>query len=87
MDNLSTGMGLILKDLKGENRMYIGDLIDNTEFSFNAQIRIIWRKDNNETITVFDSTISGDMSFDLMFKRISAINMGNDGVLEIEYTE
>lgn len=65
--------------------MYIGDLIDNTEFSFNTQFRIIWNRGNGEKITVFDTTISGDMSYDLMFEKIYAINTGKDGILEIEY--
>lgn len=67
--------------------MYIGDLINNPEFSFNAPLRILWDKGGDEFVTVFDSAISGDISFDLMFKRISAINTGDDGVIEIEYLD
>ena len=67
--------------------MYIGDLINNPEFNFNAPLRILWYNGGNETVTVFDSTISGDIHFDLMFKSITAINTGDDGVLEIEYAE
>ena len=67
--------------------MYIGDLINNPEFNFNAPLRILWYKGGDETVTVFDSTVSGDIHFDLMFKSITAINTGNDGVIEIEYAE
>ena len=67
--------------------MYIGDLINNPEFYFNAPLRILWHRGDCETVTVFDSTISGDIHFDLMMRRITAINMGNDGVIEIEYTD
>ena len=67
--------------------MYIGDLINNPEFNFNAPLRILWYKGSDETVTVFDSTISGDIHFDLMFKSITAINTGDDGVIEIEYAE
>ena len=67
--------------------MYISDLISNPEFSFNAQFRILHYLGGDETRTVFDSTISGDIHFDLMMKTITAINTGDDGVLEIEYTD
>ena len=70
-----------------ELTMYIGDLISNPEFSFNAPFRILSYLGGDETVTVFDSTVSGDMHFDLMFKRIIAINSGDDGVLEIEYAD
>ena len=67
--------------------MYIGDLINNPEFNFNAPLRILWYKGGDETVTVFDSTVSGDIHFDLMFKSITAINTGDDGDIEIEYAE
>ena len=67
--------------------MYICDLINNPEFNFNAPLRILWDRGGDETITVFDSTISGDIHFDLMMRRITAINMGDDGVIEIEYAD
>ena len=38
-------------------------------------------------VTVFDSTVSGDIHFDLMFQTITAINTGDDGILEIEYAD
>ena len=67
--------------------MYIGDLINNPEFYFNALLRILWHRGDGKNVTVFDSTISGDIHFDLMMRRITAINMGNDGVIEIEYAD
>ena len=67
--------------------MYICDLINNPAFNFNAPFRIIWYRCGGKTVTVFDSTVSGDMHFDLMFKTITAINIGDDGVLEIEYAD
>ena len=67
--------------------MYIGDLINNPEFNFNAPVRVLQYRGGDETVTVFDSTVSGDIHFDLMFKSITAINPGDDGVLEIEYTD
>ena len=67
--------------------MYIGDLINNPEFNFNPHFRILRYLDGDETRTVFDSTVSGDIHFDLMFKTITAINTGDDGVLEIEYAD
>ena len=58
--------------------MYIHELLNNPEFNFNAPVRIL---------KVFDSTVSGDIHFDLMMKSITAINPGDDGVLEIEYAD
>ena len=34
---------------------------------------------------VFDSTVSGDFPPDLLWKEITAINEGDDGVPEVEY--
>ena len=67
--------------------MYIHELITNPEFSFNAPFRILQYLGGDETVTVFDSTVSGDIHFDLMMKYITAINTGDDGVLEIEYAD
>ena len=67
--------------------MYIGDLINNPEFNFNAPVRILKYLGDDKTVTVFDSTISGDIHFDLKFKSVIAINPGDDGVLEIEYAD
>ena len=44
--------------------MYICDLISNPAFNFNAPFRILWYRGGDETVTVFDSTVSGDMHFD-----------------------
>ena len=65
--------------------MYIHELLNNPEFNFNAPVRILKYLGGDETVTVFDSTVSGDIHFDLMMKSITAINPGDDGVLEIEY--
>ena len=67
--------------------MYICDLINNPAFNFNAPFRILKYLGGDETVTVFDSTVSGDIHFDLMMKSITAINPGDDGVLEIEYAD
>ena len=67
--------------------MYIHELLNNPEFNFNAPVRILNYLGGDETITVFDSTVSGDMHFDLMFQTITAINTGDDGILEIEYAD
>ena len=67
--------------------MYICDLINNPTFNFNAPFRILKYLGDDKTETMFDSTISGDIHFDLMMKSITAINPGDDGVLEIEYVD
>ena len=67
--------------------MYICDLINNPTFNLNAPFRILKYLGDDETETMFDSTISGDVHFDLMMKTITAINPGDDGVLEIEYVD
>lgn len=67
--------------------MTIGELINNPEFTFNPNFRILqYHGEGDHTTTVFDSTVSGDIPFDLCDKTITAINTGDDGVLEIEYT-
>ena len=67
--------------------MRIHELINNPEFNFNAPFRILQYLGGDETVTMFDSTVSGDIHFDLMMKSITAINPGDDGVLEIEYAD
>ena len=67
--------------------MYIHELINNPEFNFNAPFRILCYLGGDETVTMFDSTISGDIHFELMTKYITAINPGDDGILEIEYAD
>ena len=67
--------------------MLIHELVNNPEFGFNVPFRIRQYIGDDDTITAFDSTISGDIPFDLMSKHVTAINTGEDGVLEIEYSE
>ena len=68
--------------------MLIGDRLCNPQFSFNAPVRVLhYLGTDDDTETVFDSTESGDFPYDLAFKSISAINTGDDGVLEIEYVD
>ena len=74
-------------EIKEGIRMYIHELLNNPEFNFNAPVRILKYLGGDETVTVFDSTVSGDIHFDLMMKSITAINPGDDGVLEIEYAD
>ena len=64
--------------------MRVMELVNNPEFNFNAPFRILKYIGEDKTVTVFDSTKSADISFDIMFSNISAINPGDDGVLEIE---
>lgn len=73
--------------------MYIADLINNTTFDFNAPFRIVHYiggddpKDFDRSEVVFDTT-KGDYDIMplLMVQEITAVNAGDDGVLEIEYT-
>ena len=68
--------------------MTIGELINNPEFTFNAPFRILYYSgEGDETTVMYDSekAETGDISFDLMDRTITAINIGDDGVLEIEY--
>ena len=67
--------------------MYICELLNNPEFNFNAPVRILRYLGDDETETMFDSSVSSDIHFDLMMKSITAINPGDDGVLEIEYAD
>ena len=43
--------------------MYIHELLNNPEFNFNAPVRILKYLGGDETVTVFDSTVSGDIHF------------------------
>ena len=49
--------------------MYIHELLNNPEFNFNAPVRILKYLGGDETVTVFDSTVSGDIH--LVFSRSS----------------
>lgn len=64
--------------------MRIGELLNNPCFPFNADFRIVKRSEN-ESVLMYDSTLSPDLPFDLMGNHISAINNGSDGIVEIEY--
>ena len=70
---------------QGGIRMYIYELINNPDFSFNVPFRIVSHLEDERDVTVFDSTVSGDIHFDLMMRPISSIKAGKDGVLEIKY--
>lgn len=69
--------------------MRIEELVNNAEFTFNVPFRILeyvgTEDDPDKTIKVFDSAESGDVPFDVMHRYISAVNEGDDGVIEIEY--
>ncbi len=66
--------------------MYIHELINNPDFIFDIPFRIISYCEDGRAFTVFDSTVSGDIHFDLMMRSISAITTGDDGILEIRYS-
>ena len=67
--------------------MYIHELFKNQTFNFNAPFRILKYIGGDETVTAFDSKVSGDIPNGLIWECISAINLGEDGVLEIEFAE
>ena len=67
--------------------MFIQELLKNQTFNFNAPYRILKYIGGDETVTVFDSRVSGDIPNGLIWECISAINLGEDGVLEIEFAE
>lgn len=69
--------------------MHVFDLIDNREFTFNIPFRIVkyvgWDdEDSDETITLYDSQNPSEPDVDLRKFWITAINEGDDGVMEIE---
>lgn len=69
--------------------MRIGDLINNKEFSFNVRFRILeyvgTPEDPDATLLMYDSESVRPLPESLLMRWISAINEGDDGVLEIEY--
>lgn len=69
--------------------MRIFDLIENLNFSFNAPFRIVkYLGEGDETQIVYDSEKDTEkIPFEVMTSPITAINTGDDGVLEIEYIE
>ena len=47
--------------------MYIHELLNNPEFNFNAPVRILKYLGGDETVTVFDSTVSGAENADSLY--------------------
>ena len=66
--------------------MKVRDMIYNHEFTFNLEIRIMkYDFDTDEsTILYEDLRDKGVIPEDIMDSWISAVNMGDDGVVEIE---
>lgn len=74
--------------------MFIKEMINNTEFSFNPHFRIYEyvppeteSDEEGECILKYDSFMSMDYPEYLDYKDISAVNQANDGAVEIEYME
>ena len=69
--------------------MRIRDLVNNMEFSFNVRFRILeyvgTDDDPDKTIVVYDSESLKEIPDDVQNRWISAINTGDDGVMEIEF--
>ena len=68
--------------------MRIRDLI-NGNFSFNFPFRILeyvgMDDDPDKTITVYESKWETEIPADVQNRWISAVNEGDDGVMEIEF--
>ena len=66
--------------------MRVCELINNSQFTFNLDFRIVlYDFDKDKTTVLYDSAKEkGDIPFDLMLLSISAINMSDDGIVEIE---
>ena len=69
--------------------MRIKELVNNAEFSFNFPFRILKyagdEDDMDKTVLMYDSESPEEMPDDVADRWISAINEGDDGVMEIEY--
>ena len=70
--------------------MYIGDIVNNSEFYFNAPFRVVKFvlgvvDELDEYRVMYDSTVSPDFPFDLAFTKVSEIRAGEDGILEFVY--
>ena len=69
--------------------MRIKDLINNKEFCFNVHFRILeymnMPDDPDATLLIYDSESARLLPESVGERWISAINTGDDGVLEIEY--
>ena len=66
--------------------MKVRDMICNHEFTFNLEIRIMkYDFDTDESTVLYeDLRDKGIIPEDIMDSWISAVNMGDDGVVEIE---
>lgn len=67
--------------------MRICELISNPSFCFSVPFRVMRYTNGPDAVPVFDSSESGDVPPDIMMKEVTAIGAGNDGILEIEYTD
>ena len=69
--------------------MRICDLVNNAEFCFNVPFRILeyvgTEDDPDKTLLVYDSESPEEIPDDVQNRWISAINEGDDGVMEIEF--
>ena len=65
--------------------MRISDLINNREFCFNVPFRIMKYIGEDNTIEVYSYDNKNDIPYEVTQKWISAINIGSDGIVEIEY--
>ena len=66
--------------------MRIHELVSNPEFSFNTPYRILHYLEGDTAVKVYDSREGGEPTA-YQRKDITAINTGDDGILEIEYTD
>lgn len=69
--------------------MRISELVSNSEFNFNVPFRIVkYIPEDDECITMYESEqYNNNIPINVFNKWITAINEGDDGVLEIEYIE
>ena len=66
--------------------MLVHELLNNPEFTFNPPVRIQKYDFDYDSVNVLweESESSGDIPYDIYGMTISAINMGDDGKVEIE---
>ena len=69
--------------------MRIHELVYNPNFSFDPSFRVARlvvgaAPELDKYITLYDSTVSPDLPFDLAFAEIVEIRVGTDGILEID---
>jgi len=69
----------------------IKDLINNAEFCFNFRFRIVeyvgTKEEPDKTVLVYDGESEEEIPDDIQNRWISAINTGDDGVMEIEFVK